>query len=154
MSINREAIEEALAARLRATGAFITVSRKMAHFEEVPAPMQPAAYLVKATEVPADGRSTPTVWTLHLFLFIYCRVEAAPAGVPGSQINAILAAVEDALARQPGEAVMGPGGAELVHTTLGGLVSRCRIGGAIDLDEGLADNQTIIRIPVEITAGA
>ena len=57
----------------------------------------------------------------------------------------------------PGEAMAAGiflGDGDAPHTTLGGLVSSCRIFGTVVKDEGLFQNQGIVEIPLEIITTA
>jgi hypothetical protein len=72
--------------------------------------------------------------SLNATLYLYCQNHD-----PGLQ-NDLLDAVEEALAPEPGEAVL----------TLGGLVARCWIDGDIETDEGLLGEQAVAIVPVSI----
>lgn len=141
MTPTREAVFSALFARLSGLAGFATKSRMLRHFNDVPAEEQPALFQIQKNQGTEPVRGLPSKWTLRADVFIYCRQpdEVTPSSVT---LNGLLDAVENALA---------PDAGPVNDCTLGGLVSKCRIAGEIEIFEGVADNgQAVAVIPVEI----
>lgn len=158
MALNREVIFNALNARLAAVAGMAgPCSRQFLVFEDVPAETQPAIFLLTGTETASGDRCQPTIWTLHPKLIVYTRHDADPATAGSSIQHTILQAIEAAMEMQPAElAQLGPfvNDGQQPHTTLGGLVSSCRIFGQVVKDEGLFQQQGIMEIPLEIITTA
>lgn len=161
MAAQRETIFAALFARLQAnvTG-IVTFSRKTTGFDDVPASMQPALFLVKGSETPVQQQGFPLLWKLDATVIVFCRNDADPDAAPSIQLNEILTAIETALERQPAEGPNPAGrfpnspGGSIFGTTLGGLCSHCWISSAIEVGEGAIGEQAIAIIPIEIFTGA
>jgi hypothetical protein len=96
----------------------------------------------------------PPVWTLTPTIYLYARAtDGDPYATPGTKMNALIKAVEDALERKSTD-LLPYGGPEEWSTTLGGLCSHCRISGNIETDEGLLGHQAVAVIPIEILASS
>ena len=156
MSLNREAIMVALAARLSSIPGVVTFARRFKPWNEVGAALQPAVFLVGGNEHAKADRMRPTIWTLKPTLYLYCRNDSDPSASGSTALNQILQAIEGALERTAGE-VSTPNGpfqdpSDSPHTTLGGLVDSVLISGEIETDEGLLQNQCVAIVPIEIIA--
>jgi hypothetical protein len=158
MALNREAIFVALNARLAAVAGFAgPCSRQWVSYADTPPEMQPALFLATGDEQAGGDRRQPTVWTLRPKLVLYTRHDADPTAAPSTLQNQLITALEAAMEMTPGEAAqLGPfaNDGQAPHTTLGGLVSSCRIFGTIVKDEGLFQTQGIAEIPLEIVTTA
>lgn len=138
MSISREPIYAALYAKLQGAASFTTTSRRLRHWNDVPAEQQPAMFMAQRNEVAATQRGLPTEWTLNVDVYVYARTDGGAD--PGPIINPLLDAIEAALAPNAVESAQ----------TLGGLVHWCRIEGAIETDEGTLGDQAVAIIPITI----
>jgi hypothetical protein len=158
MALNREAIFVALNARLSTVAGFTTgCSRLWSGYADTPPETQPALFLAAGDETASGDRRQPTVWTLRPKLVIYTRNDADPMAAPSTLQNTLITALEAALELTAGEAAqMGPfaNDGQAPHTTLGGLVSSCRIFGTVVKDEGLFQTQGIVEVPLEIVTTA
>lgn len=138
--MNRETIYAALFAKVSAAAAFKTTSRRLKHWDNVAAGDHPALFQVQKGEMPEQRRGLPPKWHLDADLYVYARSGADPAIAPAIELNALIDAIETALAPSP---VTG-------FQTLDGLVSHCWISGRIETDEGVLGDQAIAIIPIEI----
>jgi hypothetical protein len=158
MALNREAIFVALNTRLAAVAGFAApCSRLWASYADTPPEMQPALFLAAGDEQASGDRRQPTAWTLRPKLVLYTRNDADPMAAPSTLQNQLITAIEAALELTPGEAMGGgifASDGDAPHTTLGGLVSSCRIFGTMVKDEGLFQTQGIVEIPLEIITTA
>jgi hypothetical protein len=142
MISNREQIFAALFQLLLTSGGFVTTGRKLLHWADVPASMQPALYLVKTTEQYVRNRGVPALvhFVLHLYLY---AMTSDPEISPQEVLNPLQDAIDSALL----SGIDGEG-----NQTLGGLVHRCWIEGEVITDEGLLGEQAVARIPINILA--
>lgn len=142
--MKREALYSALFALLEQVPGVVTRSRRLRHWSDVGPSEQPALFLAQGRQnaTPGDpARGVPTKWLLHADVYLYVRTGSH--GVPGSQLNPLLDAIEAALA------TAGP----LQRTqTLGGLAEHCWIEGDIDTDEGTLGDQAVAIVPIRILA--
>lgn len=136
--MNREAIYSALFAKLQASANYVTTSRRLLHWNDVQSSQQPALFVAQRNEVAVTDRGMPTRWTLNVDVYVYARTDGGLN--PGPIINPLLDAIEAALA---------PNAVENAQT-LGGLVSWCRIEGAIETDEGTLGDQLVAIIPITL----
>jgi len=142
--MNRETIYSAVFTKWQAlltNGAgFVTVSRRLDNFANVPAILQPALYQLQAQEKTAPVRGVPPKRTLSLELFVYAT-SADPAVAPSSVLNPLLDAVDAILAPDPVTQVQNFGIAGVQHIWIEGVTK---------IAEGVLDNQAVAVIPVEI----
>jgi hypothetical protein len=145
--MDREAIYGALFARLPGLttdlvpGPFVTKRRGLKHWNDVPAPQQPALYQTQVKETAEPfGSGAAIRWTLRLELYVYAYNGDQESGAAGAALNPLLDAIETALAPDPGLQVQ----------TLGQRVSSCVIRGTIETDEGALGPQSIAIIPLEL----
>lgn len=138
MTIAREPIYAALFALVTGATGFKTIGRRLKSWTELKPTDQPALYQSQVNEM-ARSNGMTTVWVLHINLYLYAH-STPTEPIPASQINALLDAVERALAGPyPG-----------ARQTLGGLVARCSIVGTIQTDEGTLGDQAFAVIPIEL----
>lgn len=144
--IDRVAIRQALKERLQA---FLPEVRD---WLDRPVPdgslrLRPAAALYNVTQVPeVAAPNAPAEWTLNLVLEIHVSGPAVD-----DQLDAAVGRVEAALKTQPDEPVAYPGSDEV--TSLGGLVTSCRISGSIDFFSIVEADAAMVEIPITVTAG-
>jgi hypothetical protein len=133
----------ATSATIDGNPAFAFTRRGMMPPEKIPS--LPALLMEQLPDDYEAGLNRPPILHLEAHLWIFARVPAvtATSTPPGTILNPLKDAVIAALAN------FGP---NYPNQTLGNLVSNIWINGKIDLDEGLADQRGIVRIPVRILA--
>ncbi len=137
--MNREAIYTALFAKVTASAAFVTASRRLRHWSDVGPAEQPALFMVQKSETAQRVKGLPPKWTFSVELFIYVHApdDLSP---PASSLNPLIDAIEAALAPTvPAD-----------NQTLGGLVDHAWIAGKIETDEGALGGQGVAIIPLNI----
>lgn len=139
-SVSRESVMVALFARLKAmkdAGLFVTVSRRLKSFDDVPAQNQPALFMSEISQSFTQRNGYPRVLEMKVELYVYAQSNAVPddESSPGSVMNPLLDAIEAALAPDDTE------GRRVC--TLGGLVHHCWIEGDTREDEGVLGQQAI-----------
>lgn len=150
MNVPRETVMTALVALLAGVSfalpinghsGFVSVSRRLKLWSDVPKSQRPALFVTEHREQQSfQNESLPAKTTLAVDLFVY--IDASDRNtVPAIALNTILDAIEAAL--KP------PGGA---RQTLGGIVSHCRIDGAVLKDPGDLDGDGLLWVPVRILA--
>ena len=100
-------------------------------------------FMIEHQQVVHQVKGLPPTWIFNLSLFLYDNCSGDPAALPGPRLNALLDAVDDALA---------PTGGSGGRQTLNGLVSHCWIAGPIETYEGYEGmmDQSVAFIPWEI----
>lgn len=156
MPVTREQIYEALFARLQAATwtvpnslppatptAWLTCSRKVKIFADVPADQQPAAYQAEHDEVSVQVSRMPYKKTFSANWIIYHYVDME---TPGAILNnAILDALYEVMKPGPTD----PGGPD-PRNTLGGFVYHAWIDGNIFKDPGDLDRQAMMVVPIKM----
>lgn len=140
---NFETIYQALFDRLRLATGVKTASRRLKHWNDVPAKDQPALYTAQGGEVPEQVRGVPTKWRLSVDVYLYVTVPK-DTDIPATALNGLIGAIRDAMA--PPEGLDRLKGVQ----TLGGLVSHAWISGQIEVYDGVLGNQAVAMIPIEI----
>jgi hypothetical protein len=147
MAIPRESIQVALLNRLKAIPGFKTSTRKLKHYDDVPAENQPAL-IVTASGGMADRASDYPMLTHEIaaLVYIYVREPDDDATLAETTIHGFLDKIEDALEPQNGETGSNRG----QGTNLGGLVQSCFLKGySIDVFGG---GQTVTAVRIEMVA--
>ena len=139
--MNREAIYAALYDRLKTIPGIVTTSRKLRHWSDVGQSEQPALFQTQKTQTAIRQTGLPCKWLLPADIYLYVQDQSADG--PSTAINALIDAVETALA---------PDNIIKNTNTLGGLVEYCRIEGSIETDEGTLGDQAVAIIPIIILA--
>lgn len=141
MTASREAITQALLAKITASGAFTTVARRMRGEESIPVTQTPALFLRNSSETAVGAVPTLTKTTLHLMALIYTNINASETIIPDSVLNPLLDSLQATFKADD------PSG----RFTLGGLVYsvKARIG---ETKKGQDDvtGQSVAIIPIEV----
>lgn len=150
LSVSRETVLSALFAKLSETvftspvsgqSAFVSVSRRLRHWADVPRDQRPAMFMTCHGESPTyRAENTPLYSKMSVKIFVYTD-SADKLSVPDTDISVILDSLDISLEPGPGEQ----------RLTLGGLVSHCRVDGEILRDPGDMDGDGLIIVPISIT---
>ncbi len=142
MTPSRNTIMDALKAKVVAGGYFVTVSRRLKTWDQVPASEQPACFLYEHTDPVTHQSETFAKNGIDVEVFIYTRCDNQDE-VPAAILNDALDALDAALT---------PTGADLLRRrqTLGNLVSHCFVDGDIMKEPGDQDNQGVAIVPLKI----
>lgn len=135
----REAIMTALCDRVFAIADFRTTGRRVLAWERVAD--QPAAFVRNVGEAHERKGQALKLVLLRAEIIIYSNGGRDPDEAPGSYLNDLLDAVEEAF--DPDDSVRGT-------LTLGGLVADCRIEGEVEMAPGDVGDQAIAIVPVTI----
>ena len=152
MNVTREAIMSALliklagvvfAAPISGQTNFVTLSRRLKLWSDVPKSQRPALFIAEHREQPAyQNEALAAKTTLHVDLFVY--IDSSDRNTtPAIALNTILDAIETALK---------PGPLDNNRQTLGGLVSHCRIDGQVLKDPGDLDGDGLLWVPLKLLA--
>jgi len=143
--VNTETIYAALFALAAATPGIQTSSRKLALPDDVNGPDCPALFMTQGDQEAFPLERGPTKWVLQADLYLYFHQSDIPTdGVFQMAINSQLDALRVQLDPPPG----------LEEQTLGGLVTRCRLKGKIQVYDGSLSERALAIAPVEIIANA
>lgn len=137
---SREAIFAALFARVSGASGFVTTSRALKHWNDVKPDQQPALFQLESDQLGESAYRKPTKWTFRAELYVYVHQQNTSGDVVSllnTQVDAVVATLEPSPATN--------------DQTLGGLVTDCRIDGAIETSEGRLEKQAVAIIPLLIT---
>ena len=116
-----------------------SVSRKLLHWNDVPAEDQPAVFIAQGNRNPfVKSWNLPYGWDLSAKIYIYVSVQEGEN--PSSVLNPILDLLNGALTPEP----------NVNKVTLGGLCQACFISGEIETFEGTLGSQEVAIVPVSI----
>ena len=139
--MQRESIYAAMFALVSSVPGVKYASRRLKSFAEIAQGDQPALFMEQKTEQSQAQTMLPSKWTLTVDLMVFVSTGGLdPNVVPASVLNPVLDAITAALRPPPA----------LGEQTLGGMVTRCRIEGAIEIVEGVQGDQSFAVIPVQI----
>lgn len=138
--IPRETVFAALFYLLQTSTKFVTTSRRLKHWADVPAIQQPALFVAQRDEDRLVVTNQPYRIKLSADVYVYTNSGEQQGILPSTQMNDILDAIDAALLQSIG----------YENQTLGGLVSYCRISGKTQTDEGALGDQSVAIIPIEI----
>jgi hypothetical protein len=117
--------------------------------DDLPANMQPAAFLVKPREVIGQDQSmgfgTPT-YKLTYYILVLIRASATPEDT-GTTAEDIMDDILDALDRMFLPYLGAP-------NTLGGIVTNCYLSGDVQIDTPVLFEQCAIWVPIAVEVGA
>lgn len=142
--MNTELIYTALFERLKTIEGFTTVSRRLRHFNMVPATERPALFLTQGnqTETPKKGLKAKIILEAELYVYV-SLLDGEDSVMP--QLNELLDKIRVKVAPDYPEMCE--------YQTLGGIVEHCWLEGTIEIFEavdGMLDNQAIATIPLKI----
>jgi hypothetical protein len=138
----REDVYGGLWAKLSTIPGFVTKSRRLKHWNDVPLDKQPALFMAQTGEIPNTTTAQPGKWQMRVDLYVYASTKKDKE--PGPIINPLLDAICNLVNKQnpiTGRTDLNIPG---VHT--------CRIEGNIEVDEGTLGDQAVAIIPVVILA--
>lgn len=127
------------------TKQFLTTSRRVRLFNDVPGEAQPACFQSEPGTVEAQKSNLPYRSIIEISWIIYQDV-AKERDLRGSiENNLIVEAVREALKPVPSD----PGFRDK-RNTLEGLVHHCKIEGRIFKDAGDIDSQGMVVVPIKV----
>ena len=133
----------AFAAPVNGKTSFVSISRRLKLWADVPKSLRPAMFITEHREQQAyQNEALQAKTTLNVDLFIYIDASDMNA-VPAISLNVIMDAIEAALAPAP---------MDNNRQTLGGMVSHCRIDGQVMKDPGDLDGDALLWVPLKILA--
>jgi hypothetical protein len=144
MNLPREQIYSALFSTLQSQlgSVFPTISRRWRMPEQVAPEARPALFQIQTGErAKTNANGEPLVWVSTVELVIYTQGSGDEQTIPSQELNALLDAVEAALA----PSASGDG-----KQTLGGRVSHCRLQGTVRIVENVSGTAAMAVLPVEI----
>jgi hypothetical protein len=133
---------QALFALVSGSASFITASRRLRLWTDVPASERPAIFQYERDDTYTLGQQYTQRVEMNVDLYIYTAPGNDSGVIPISILNPLVDAVDAAL--KPSIVTR--------RQTLGGLVSHCYIDGKIMKDPGDIDGDGIAVIPVKILA--
>ena len=137
--MNREAIYSALFAKFQGIPDFVTCSRWLKHYDDVPPSEQPACFVAQGSQIAKKIKGFPTEYTLEAKVWLYAH-NTDQRIPPSIALNNILDKVDEMLKPSHVED----------HQTLGGIVEHCWIDGEIITDEGTLGDQSIAIFTIKI----
>jgi len=142
--LTREQISVAFFNLIKSAASFTATSRRFVHWDQVNETQMPFLTMVKTGELRArQSEGLPTL-TINAHVFVYLSAGMDPDDVPDSAMNAVLDAIDAAVAPSGADAVTGN------RQTLGGLVSHCYPLGPVFIDTGDIDGKAVAAIPFQI----
>lgn len=136
----REDIYSAVFSLVSSIPGFVLKSRKVKHWSEVEPVDQPSLFMLQRKENASTTTNMPTKWTLKIEIIMYAHTNGDPLIIPSSVLNPLIDQIVSKF--EPNDA--------LGEQTLGGLVTRCRVDGDIETDEGALGDQGVVIIPITI----
>ncbi len=143
-AVSREQISAAFFALVAGAAGLTATSRRFVHWDQVNETQMPFLTMLRTGEVRGrQGEGLPTL-TINAHVFIYMSAGMDPEDVPDAAMNAMLDAVDAAVAPSGADAIAG------TKQTLGGLVSHCYPLGPVFIDTGDIDGKAVAAIPFQI----
>ena len=140
----REQISVAFFDLIAGAAGFTATSRRFVHWDQVNETQMPFLTMLKTGEQRArQSEGLPTL-TINAHVFVYLTAGMDPEDVPDTAMNALLDAIDAAVA---------PAGADAINgnkQTLGGLVAHCYPFGPVFIDTGDVDGKAVAAIPFQI----
>lgn len=140
MFVPRETIYAALFAKFSALAGFVTVSRRLQHWDDVPPALQPALFIAQRSESVSYTPGLNPVYVMELDLYLYAHAGGTSTSVASSVMNPLVDAVLNAIKPDP----------VTNKQTLGGLVEYCLFEGRMQTDEGQLGDQAVTIIPISM----
>ena len=146
MRPSREQIYQALfdlvASDARAKANFVTISRYLKQFAEVPSVSMPALFMFQRPERRVQkGKGIDAIRTLSCHFWVYCQAGDPLSQLPATLLNTAMDILDDVITK-PGT----PGNAQ----TLGGIVEHVYITPIVDYAEALLQDTSMLVATVEI----
>ncbi len=143
-AITREQISTAFFDFVAAAADFTAASRRFVHWDQVNETQMPFLTMLKTGELRGrQNEGLPTL-TINAHVFIYMSAGMDAEDVPDTAMNALLDAIDAAVAPSGADAVNGN------RQTLGGLVAHCYPLGPVFIDTGDTDGKAVAAIPFQI----
>ena len=143
-AIAREQIAVAFFNLIKGAADFTATSRRFVHWDQVNETQMPFLTMLKTGEQRGrQNESLPTL-TINAHVFVYLSAGMDPQDVPDTAMNAVLDAIDAAVAPSGSDALNGN------TQTLGGLVSHCYPFGPVFVDTGDIDGKAVAAIPFQI----
>ena len=143
-AITREQISAAFFNLIKGAAGFTATSRRFVHWDQVNETQMPFLTMLKSGEVRGrQAEGLPTL-TINAHVFVYLTAGMDPEDIPDTAMNALLDAVDAAVAPTGADAANGN------RQTLGGLVSHCYPLGPVFIDTGDIDGKAVAAIPFQI----
>jgi hypothetical protein len=143
-AVTREQISIAFFNLIGGAANFNATSRRFVHWDQVNETQMPFLTMLKTGEVRSrQSEGLPTL-TINAHVFVYLSAGMDPQDTPDTAMNALLDAIDAAVA---------PGGADALNgnkQTLGGLVAHCYPLGPVFVDTGDIDGKAVAAIPFQI----
>jgi hypothetical protein len=143
-AITREQISLAFFDLIAGAADFAAKSRRFVHWDQVNETQMPYLTMLKTGEVRGRQAEGLATLTINAHVFIYMSAGMDPEDVPDSTMNALLDAIDAAVAPSGADAINGN------KQTLGGLVSHCYPLGPVFVDTGDIDGKAVAAIPFQI----
>jgi len=124
---------------------FVTMSRRVKLFSDVPSTIQPACYQAEHTTIDGQVTGMPYKTTMIANWIVYQSVGKDKNAIPAQENNYIIRGIREALQPRPTDV-----GFLDRRNTLGSLVHHCFISGTIFRDPGDLDDQGMIVIPIKL----
>jgi hypothetical protein len=143
-AITREQISVSFFDLIAGAADFAATSRRFVHWDQVNETQMPFMTMLKTGE--ARGRQSeglPTL-TINAHVFVYLSAGMDPEDVPDTAMNALLDAIDGAVAPSGADAINGN------KQTLGGLVAHCYPLGPVFIDTGDTDGKAVAAIPFQL----
>jgi hypothetical protein len=143
-AVTREQISVAFFNLIQGATAFTASSRRFVHWDQVNETQMPFLTMLKTGEVRARQTEGLPTLTINAHVFIYLSAGMDPEDTPDSAMNALLDAIDAAVA---------PSGTDVLNgnrQTLGGLVAHCYPFGQVFVDTGDVDGKAVAAIPFQI----
>jgi len=124
---------------------FLTSSRRVKLFSDVPTDQQPACFQAEHGSIEAQVTSMAYKTVLEANWIVYQAIGKDKKAIGAVENNLILGGIRKALSPLPND----PGYLDR-RNTLGGLVHHCHIQGKIFKDPGDIDDQGMMVIPIKL----
>jgi hypothetical protein len=143
-AITREQIAVAFFQLIAGAADFVATSRRFVHWDQVNETQMPFLTMLKTGEMRGrQSEGLPTL-TINAHVFVYLSAGMDPEEVPDAAMNAVLDAIDAAVAPSSADALSGN------RQTLGGLVAHCYPFGPVFIDAGDIDGKAVAVIPFQI----
>lgn len=143
-AVTREQISTAFFTLIKGAASFTASSRRFVHWDQVNETQMPFLTMLKTGEVRARQIEGLPTLTINAHVFVYLSAGMDPQDTPDTAMNALLDAIDAAVAPTGGDVLNGN------KQTLGGLVAHCYPVGQVFIDTGDIDGKAVAAIPFQI----